>query len=115
MKLLPVYINCLLKSDALAGTSNAFFLTLFHATFHNFIYLFKRFYLSQFRLSFHTSIFVYLFTGGQEVSVDDRSWLMLTLTSMSVDSSVPFFYPAVYPVHDLLSLPEDQVTPVAIR
>lgn len=71
MKLLPVYINCLLKCDALAG--------------------------------------------GQEISVDDRSWLMLTLLSMSVDSSVPFFYPTVYPVHDLLSLTEDQATPVAIR
>lgn len=71
MKLLPVYINCLLKCDALAG--------------------------------------------GQEITVDDRSWLMLTLLSMSVESSVPFFYPTVYPVHDLLSLAEDQVAPVAVR
>ena len=60
-------------------------------------------------------VFITIFTGGQEISVDDRSWLMLTLLSMTVDSSVPFFYPTVYPVHDLLSLPEDQVTPVAIR
>jgi len=40
---------------------------------------------------------------------------MLTLLSMSVESSVPFFYPTVYPVHDLLSLAEDQVAPVAVR
>ena len=53
--------------------------------------------------------------GGQEITVDDRSWLMLTLLSMSVESSVPFFYPTVYPVHDLLSLAEDQVAPVAVR
>ena len=65
----------------------------------------------------HLNAFLYFFfsSGGQEISVDDRSWLMLTLMSMSVDSSVPFFYPSVYPVHDLLSLPEDQVAPVAVR
>ena len=28
---------------------------------------------------------------------------------------MPFFYPTVYPVHDLLSLAEDQVAPVAVR
>lgn len=71
MKLLPVYINCLLKSDALAG--------------------------------------------GQEISPDDRSWLMLSLLSMTVDSSVPFFYPTLLPVHELGVLPEDQGEPVAVR
>jgi len=40
---------------------------------------------------------------------------MLSLISMTVESSVPFLYPTVYPVHDLLSLPEDQAVPVAIR
>jgi len=70
MKLLPVYVNCLLKSDALAG--------------------------------------------GQELSIDDRSWLMLSLLSMTVEATVPFFYPSVFPVHDL-SLDEDQLEPVPIR
>ncbi|EDO41706.1 predicted protein [Nematostella vectensis] len=57
MKLLPLYINCVLKSDALVG--------------------------------------------GSEMSSDDRSWLMRRVISMDQNASVPYFYPRLFPVHDV--------------
>ncbi len=57
MKLLPLYTNCLVKSDALAG--------------------------------------------GPDVGCDDRAFLMSAVSSMDVKSSVAFFYPRLFPVHDV--------------
>lgn len=57
MKLLPLYTNCLLKSDALSG--------------------------------------------GADVGCDDRAFLMAALSSMDISTSVAFFYPRLYPIHDL--------------
>lgn len=54
LKLLPLYANCVLKSDAIAGT--------------------------------------------QELTPDDRSWLMYTVMTMGVSSSVHYFYPKLVPV-----------------
>lgn len=69
MKLLPVYGNCVLKSDGLRG--------------------------------------------GQEISTDDRSYLMFIMNSMDVKFSNVFFYPRIFPVHDL----DDEASdiPVSIR
>ena len=57
MKLLPLYTNCLLKSDALAG--------------------------------------------GPDVGCDDRAFLMSAVSSMDLATSVAFFYPRLFPIHDL--------------
>ncbi|XP_031561696.1 protein transport protein Sec24C-like isoform X2 [Actinia tenebrosa] len=57
MKLLPLYVNCIIKNDALSG--------------------------------------------GSEMSSDDRNWLMRKVLSMDQSLSVPFFYPRLFPVHDV--------------
>ncbi|CAH1795236.1 unnamed protein product [Owenia fusiformis] len=69
MKLLPVYTNCIIKSDA--------------------------------------------FQGGGEVSTDDRSFLMLLVNSMDVESTCVFFYPRLLPLHDV-DVDSSQL-PTAIR
>lgn len=69
MKLLPVYANCILKSDGLRG--------------------------------------------GQEISTDDRSYLMFVMNSMNVKFSNVFFYPRIFPVHNLDTEATD--IPVSIR
>merc|ERR1719340_374092 len=57
MKLLPLYTNCLLKSDAISG--------------------------------------------GADVGCDDRAFLMSAVSSMDVDTTVAFFYPRLFPIHNL--------------
>ncbi|KAG8233361.1 hypothetical protein J437_LFUL005822 [Ladona fulva] len=57
MKLLPLYANCLIKSDALSG--------------------------------------------GADISIDDRSFVMQAVMIMDVPSSVVYFYPRLIPLHDL--------------
>lgn len=67
MKLLPLYTNCLLKSDALCG--------------------------------------------GADLGCDDRAFLMHSLGSMDVASTVAYFYPRLIPLHDLPhEEDEDRVT-----
>lgn len=39
--------------------------------------------------------------GGSEMSSDDRSWLMRSVMSMDQAASVPYFYPRLFPMHDL--------------
>jgi protein transport protein SEC24 len=67
MKLLPLYTNCLLKSDAISG--------------------------------------------GADVGCDDRAFLMSAVSSMDVATSVAFFYPRLFPIHDLV----DDEMPRAVR
>ncbi|CAH1990450.1 unnamed protein product [Acanthoscelides obtectus] len=57
MKLLPLYVNCLLRSDALSG--------------------------------------------GSDMTVDDRSFVMMAVMTMDVPSSLNYFYPRLMPLHDL--------------
>uniref|UniRef100_A0A914VCD2 Protein transport protein Sec24C n=1 Tax=Plectus sambesii TaxID=2011161 RepID=A0A914VCD2_9BILA len=57
LKLLPLYINCVIKSDAMSG--------------------------------------------GSEMTVDDRAWMMQLVPSMRPEHSVFFLYPRVLPVTDL--------------
>lgn len=57
MKLLPLYVNCLLKSDALSG--------------------------------------------GSDMTIDDRSFVMQAVLTMDVLTSVNHFYPRLIPIHDL--------------
>lgn len=66
MKLLPLYVNCLLKSDALSG--------------------------------------------GSEMTIDDRSFVMQAVMHMDVFTSVHHFYPRLIPLHDL----DTSKVPVAI-
>ncbi|CAG7838332.1 unnamed protein product [Allacma fusca] len=54
LKLLPLYVNCVLKNDAVAGT--------------------------------------------QELTPDDRSWMMYNLMTMGVGQTVHYFYPKLIPV-----------------
>merc|ERR1712223_1858114 len=67
MKLLPLYTNCLLKSDAISG--------------------------------------------GADVGCDDRAFLMSAVSSMDVATSVAFFYPRLFPIHNLA----DDEMPRAVR
>ncbi|XP_070544863.1 protein transport protein Sec24C-like [Ptychodera flava] len=69
MKLLPLYANSLIKSDALSG--------------------------------------------GSDITTDDRSWLMQTVSAMDVASTHVYFYPRLLPLHDLD--PEGTGLPAAIR
>ncbi|CAL1266343.1 unnamed protein product [Larinioides sclopetarius] len=57
LKLLPLYVNCLLRSDAIAG--------------------------------------------GVDISLDDRSFAMLAVNSMDVKSTATYFYPTLFPLHDV--------------
>ncbi|KYB24587.1 protein transport protein Sec24C [Tribolium castaneum] len=57
MKLLPLYVNCLLKSDALSG--------------------------------------------GSDMTIDDRSYVMQEVMIMDIPTSVNYFYPRLIPLIDL--------------
>uniref|UniRef100_A0A182JZM1 Protein transport protein Sec24C n=1 Tax=Anopheles christyi TaxID=43041 RepID=A0A182JZM1_9DIPT len=69
MKLLPLYVNCLLKNDA--------------------------------------------FSGGSDISIDDRSYVIYYVMSMDLPTSVQFFYPRLIPLHDVNV--ESDAIPSAIR
>lgn len=68
LKLLPLYINCVLRSDAVAGTS--------------------------------------------EITPDDRSWLMYSVMTMGVPSTVHYFYPQLVPVSGSMMASLDDPMPV---
>ncbi|GLG96873.1 Protein transport protein Sec24C [Gryllus bimaculatus] len=57
MKLLPLYVNCILKSDAVSG--------------------------------------------GSDMTIDDRSFVMQAVSIMDLPSSVVYFYPRLIPLHDI--------------
>ncbi|XP_077998955.1 protein transport protein Sec24C-like [Glandiceps talaboti] len=69
MKLLPLYANSLIKSDALSG--------------------------------------------GADITTDDRSWLMQTVSAMDIESSHVYFYPRLIPLHDMD--PGSTELPAAVR
>ncbi|XP_050076782.1 protein transport protein Sec24D [Anopheles maculipalpis] len=69
MKLLPLYVNCLLKNDA--------------------------------------------FSGGSDISIDDRSYVIYYVMTMDLPTSVHYFYPRLIPLHDV-NVESDNV-PAAIR
>lgn len=69
MKLLPLYISCLLKNDA--------------------------------------------FSGGSDLTLDDRSYAIYFVMSMDLPTSVQFFYPRLIPIHDVQV--EETEVPAAIR
>jgi len=69
MKLLPLYTNCLLKSDSISG--------------------------------------------GSDLGCDDRAFAMSCVSSMDVTSSVIYFYPRLFALHDLI--PEETHIPNQIR
>ncbi|KAF5297356.1 hypothetical protein FQR65_LT01286 [Abscondita terminalis] len=71
MKLLPLYVNCLLKSDALSG--------------------------------------------GSDMTVDDRSFVMQAVMTMDVPNSVFYFYPRLIPLHELQLEEDCQDIPAPIR
>ncbi|CAH8640427.1 unnamed protein product [Dicrocoelium dendriticum] len=73
MKLYPLYVQCLMKSDA--------------------------------------------FMPADNISIDDRAWLMFLLNSMDVKQSSAYIYPRLYPVHELAPNFEGRLVypPVAIR
>jgi protein transport protein SEC24 len=69
LKLLPLYISCLLKNDA--------------------------------------------FSGGSDITLDDRSYAMYFVCTMDLPTSVIFFYPRLIPIHNVN--PDDEDIPAAIR
>lgn len=70
MKLLPLYVNCLLKSDALSG--------------------------------------------GSDMTIDDRSFVMQTAMTMDIPTSVNFYYSRLIPIHDIDGTKEPEI-PAPIR
>lgn len=72
MKLLPLYVNCLLKNDAISG--------------------------------------------GSDITLDDRSFLMQVVMTMDVPTSVNYFYPRLLPIHEMkLNENGEMVVPGSIR
>lgn len=71
MKLLPLYVNCLLKSDALSG--------------------------------------------GSEMTLDDRSFIMQAVLIMDIPTSVNYFYPRLIPLIDLDPSQDPVEIPASIR
>lgn len=69
LKLLPLYISCLLKNDA--------------------------------------------FSGGSDITLDDRSYAMYYVCTMDLPTSVIYFYPRLIPIHNVV--PEEDTIPQAIR
>ncbi|XP_034948531.1 protein transport protein Sec24D [Chelonus insularis] len=69
MKLLPLYVNCLLKSDAISG--------------------------------------------GADMTIDDRSYVMQAVATMPLYTSVVYFYPRLLPLHDVD--PQDTELPQQLR
>lgn len=69
LKLLPLYISCLLKNDA--------------------------------------------FSGGSDITLDDRSYSMYFVCTMDLPTSVIFFYPRLIPIQNVHE--EENDTPAAIR
>lgn len=69
LKLLPLYVSCLLKNDA--------------------------------------------FSGGSDLTVDDRSYSMFFVSTMDLPTSVTFFYPRLIAIHNLD--PEGTETPAPLR
>uniref|UniRef100_U5EY34 Putative vesicle coat complex copii subunit sec24/subunit sfb2 n=1 Tax=Corethrella appendiculata TaxID=1370023 RepID=U5EY34_9DIPT len=69
MKLLPLYISCLLKNDA--------------------------------------------FSGGSDLTIDDRSYTIYFVMSLDLPTSVQYFYPRLIPIHDVD--PNDVNVPAFIR
>lgn len=69
LKLLPLYVSCLLKNDA--------------------------------------------FSGGSDLTVDDRSYAMYFVSTMDLPTSVTFFYPRLIPIHSVD--PEGSEIPLPIR
>lgn len=69
MKLLPLYINCLLKNDS--------------------------------------------FSGGSDMTLDDRSFAIYFVLSMNLPVSVSFFYPRLIPIHDVQL--DEEIIPAPIR
>ncbi|XP_017774073.1 PREDICTED: protein transport protein Sec24C [Nicrophorus vespilloides] len=65
MKLLPLYVNCLLKSDAISG--------------------------------------------GADMTVDDRSFVMQAVMTMDVPNAISYFYPRLIPLHDIKPTGDDNV------
>jgi protein transport protein SEC24 len=57
LKLLPLYVSCLLKNDA--------------------------------------------FSGGSDITLDDRSYVMYYVCTMDLPTSVVYFYPRLIPIHNL--------------
>lgn len=68
LKLLPLYISCLLKNDA--------------------------------------------FSGGSDITLDDRSYAMYFVCTMDLPTSVTFFYPRLIPIHNMISEDEEVSAPI---
>lgn len=70
MKLLPLYVSCVLKNDA--------------------------------------------FSGGSDMTLDDRSYIMQFVLSISLPTSVKFIYPRLIPLHNI-DPNETDLLPIQIR
>lgn len=87
MKLLPLYVNCLLKSDALSG---------------------GEFYVSEFTV-------LNIFSLGSDMTIDDRAYVMQAVMTMDVPSSLVYFYPRLIPIHEITVEKETVEIPAQIR
>lgn len=54
------------------------------------------------------------FSGGSDITLDDRSYVMYFVSTMDLQTSVSFFYPRLIPIHQLAS-EEDEDIPSPIR
>ena len=72
LKLLPVYIASLIKSDVLIG--------------------------SMFKITISILNIKYYLYLAQTITTDDRSWLMHRVMSMNIKGTLAYLYPRIYPL-----------------
>jgi len=96
MKLLPLYVNCLLKSDALSGGKNIFYMDIYSANI--FIY---------------HCIYLFIFILGADMAIDDKSYVMQAVATMPIPLSVAYTYPRLLPLHNVD--PQDTELPPMLR
>ena len=54
------------------------------------------------------------FSGGSDITLDDRSYVMYFVSTMDLPTSVSFFYPRLIPIHQLAT-EDDEDIPSPIR
>ena len=126
MKLLPLYTNCLMKSDALSGGRWVIIPPIFLLVFEDeasVSLIFggkwkRRKKVGDFLQLFFSKHFFPLLPFSKiklhsDLGCDDRAFHMSTVSSMDVASSLVYFYPRLIPLHTVN--PEETGVPEQIR
>lgn len=120
MKLLPLYTNCLLKSDVISGgeyshlleqhtrrsVSHCMTCIIFFDAFLNFAFSFHKEKLFYYTLNVISS------ATGSDMTADDRYFMMQAATIMDIPSSLNYFYPRLIPLINIDASPDQIPFPI---